>query len=85
MPKVKVNSTMDPEQVAKIDAYAKRMGLNRSAAITVLTNQALTYSDMFERLPQMLDVMDEIRGAKAQGSAPANAPSPCEPGRGGEP
>ena len=83
MPKVKVNSTMDPEQVAKIDAYAKRMGLNRSAAITVLTNQALAYTEMFERLPQMLDVMDEIRGARAQGSAPASAPPPSVPETGG--
>lgn len=83
MPKVKVNATMDPEHVAKIDAYAKRMGINRSAAITVLTNQALSYTEMFERLPQMLDVMDEIRGTRSQGSAPACAPSPSAPETGG--
>lgn len=51
----RINVSMEEEQIAKIDGYAKEMCISRSAAIAVLTGQALEYRQMFAALPEMMD------------------------------
>lgn len=64
----RINVSMDSSHIEKIDRYAEEMCLNRSAAITVLTAQALEYKDLLARLPDMLDMMKK---ASEGPSAPA--------------
>ena len=65
MAKVRVNATMDPETVARVDQYAERMGINRSAALSVLAGQALDTQDGIRALAEISAEIQRERG-KAQ-------------------
>lgn len=51
----RINVTMEESHIAKIDQYAKEMSISRSAAIAVLTGQALEYRQLIGSLPEMMD------------------------------
>lgn len=77
MAKVRVNATMEPETVARIDEYARKMGINRSAAICVLTGQALDGQDGIRALSQLADQMrkeeEQVKVSQSDQSAPPKA------------
>lgn len=45
--------------IEKLDDYAKSMDISRSAAIAVLVNQAMEYSNAINALPQMLKALEK--------------------------
>lgn len=67
MAKVRVNATMDQEHLARIDAYAEKMGINRSAAICVLTGQALDGQDGIRALAQLAEDVRQEQNNRIQG------------------
>ena len=67
--KVRINATLDPDHLARIDDYAARMGINRSAAICVLTAQALDGQDGIRAMAQLADDMRKGKHAKAEDPA----------------
>lgn len=69
MARVRVNATIDPEHLARIDAYAERMGINRSAAICVLTGQALDGQDGIRAITQFAEELRKEERAKGQDHA----------------
>lgn len=63
--KFRINATMDLDLLARIDAYGEKMGLNRSAAISVLAAQALDGQDGLRALVQLADDVRKEQQAKA--------------------
>lgn len=76
MAKVRVNATMDQEHLARIDAYAEKMGINRSAAICVLTGQALDGQDGIRALSHLVDEVRKEQQAMAS-QTDQSAPPPA--------
>lgn len=66
MARVRVNTTMDPDHLARIDSYAEKMGITRSAAICVLTGQALDGQDGIRALSQLAEDIRKEERLKAQ-------------------
>lgn len=64
----RLNVTMDENQIARIDKYAEEMCISRSAAIAVLTGQALEYRQMFAALPEMMDFVRRTTTPSAPGT-----------------
>lgn len=59
MAKRKVNVMLEESIIEKLDDYAKSMDISRSAAIAVLVNQAMEYSNAINALPQMLKALEK--------------------------
>ena len=59
MAKRKVNVMLEESIIEKLDDYAKSMDISRSAAIAVLVNQALEYSNAINALPRMLKALEK--------------------------
>jgi metal-responsive CopG/Arc/MetJ family transcriptional regulator len=57
----KVTISMQPEMHEKVDAYAKKIGINRSAAICVLISNALEQSEAVEFAGQLPTIMEEFQ------------------------
>ena len=78
MARTRINVTIDPEHLNRLDEYADRMGISRSAAICVLTAQALDGQAGIRALSKLADQMD-MEEARTKG----NAPPPSAPETGG--
>lgn len=61
MAKKRINITLEESVIEKIDNYAKNMDISRSAAIAILSNQAMDYSNAINALPQMLSVLEKVK------------------------
>lgn len=61
MAKKRINITLEESVLEKIDNYAKNMDISRSAAIAILSNQAMDYSNAINALPQMLSVLEKAK------------------------
>lgn len=61
MAKRKVNVMLEESIIEKLDDYAKSMDISRSAAIAVLVNQAMEYSNAINALPQMLKALEKAK------------------------
>lgn len=61
MAKKRINITLEESVLEKIDNYAKDMDISRSAAIAILSNQAMDYSNAINALPQMLSVLEKAK------------------------
>lgn len=69
MARVRVNATIDPDHLARIDAYAEKMGITRSAAICVLTGQALDGQDGIRAISLFAEELRKEDKAKGQDPA----------------
>ena len=49
---VKTSVSLSPKIVKKIDDYAEVLGLNRSATISVLVNQAFSYQEQVKEVAE---------------------------------
>ncbi len=72
--KVRINATMDPDHLARIDEYAERMGINRSAAICILTAQALDGQAGIRALSKLADQYEREEALARDGEV-VNAPA----------
>lgn len=61
MAKKRINITLEESVLEKIDNYAKDMDISRSAAIAILSNQAMDYSNAINALPQMLKALEKAK------------------------
>lgn len=61
MAKRKVNVMLEESIIEKLDDYAKSMDISRSAAIAVLVNQAMEYSNAINALPKMLKALEKSK------------------------
>lgn len=62
--RTRISLNLPSDMVDKIDSYAKSMNINRTAAITVLCNQALEYSDIVSSLPSLLELAKKEENSK---------------------
>lgn len=63
----RVNLNMPVELYNKVCGYSEKLGINITAGIIVLLNQALSNNSMIELMPVMFSVMNEIKnGAISQ-------------------
>ena len=49
---IKTSVSLSPKVVEKIDSYAEELGLNRSATISVLVNQAFNYQEQVKEVAE---------------------------------
>lgn len=61
MAKKKVNVMLEESVIEKLDDYAQNMDISRSAAIAVLVNQAIEYSNAISALPKMLETLEKAK------------------------
>lgn len=61
MSKKKVNVMLEESVIEKLDDYAQNMDISRSAAIAVLVNQAIEYSNAISALPKMLETLEKAK------------------------
>lgn len=61
MAKKRINITLEESVLDKIDNYAKNMDISRSAAIAILSNQAIEYSNAISALPKMLETLEKAK------------------------
>lgn len=59
MAKRRINITLEDNVIEKIDTYAKNMDISRSAAIAILSNQAIEYSNAINAIPQVLSALEK--------------------------
>lgn len=59
MAKRRINITLEDSVIDKIDTYAKNMDISRSAAIAILSNQAIEYSNAINAIPQVLSALEK--------------------------
>lgn len=63
-PRAKLSISMSPSMVEMVDTFAKSLGINRSAAISVLVTQAFEYKttvEMAKQIPNMLKEMQTVQ------------------------
>lgn len=56
---VKLSITMHPDVLSRVDAYASKMGIGRSAALAVLSTQALDGQDGIRAIGEMVEVFQQ--------------------------
>lgn len=56
--KIRVTVNLNQGMVENLDEYAERMGISRSAAVSVLINQAFNQENAFSVLERTLQYMD---------------------------
>lgn len=49
---IKTTISLSPKIMEKVDSYAEELGLNRSATISVLVNQAFSYQDQVREVAE---------------------------------
>lgn len=59
MAKRRINITLEDSVIEKIDTYAQNMDISRSAAIAILSNQAIEYSNAINAIPQVLSALEK--------------------------
>ena len=59
-----VSISMPVDVLAKLDVYAKRIGINRSAAITSLVAQALDQSSAIEIMAKLMEKYEDLENGK---------------------
>ena len=59
-----ISISMPVDILAKLDLYAKRIGINRSAAITTLVGQALDQNSAIEILAKLMEKYEELEQRK---------------------
>lgn len=56
----KLAVNVKPELIDKIDAYADKLNITRTAAVSVLISQALDFDASFEMLTELKKLSDKI-------------------------
>lgn len=59
-----VSISMPVDVLAKLDVYAKRLGINRSAAITSLVVQSLDQSSAIEIMAKLMEKYEDLENNK---------------------
>ena len=57
--KVKITMNIPEEMLVRIEAYAEKMSINRTAAMLVLCNMALDQQEMLAVMPKVLELAKE--------------------------
>lgn len=57
--KVKVTMNIPEEMLVRIETYAEKMSINRTAAMLVLCNMALDQQEMLAVMPKVLELAKE--------------------------
>ena len=59
-----ISISMPVDVLAKLDLYAKKIGINRSAAITTLVGQALDQNSAIDIMSRLMDKYEELEKRK---------------------
>ena len=57
--KSRVSLSLDNGIITEVDNYAKRMGINRSAAVSVLLNQQFMQQNTLDDIGKIMQMIDE--------------------------
>lgn len=61
LPKQRLSLTMDSDIVAKVDLYAKKTGISRSGAISVLVTQALNATNALDSINELNSMIKDVQ------------------------
>lgn len=61
MAKIRLNMNLDDEIVSKVDEEAKRMGLNRTSAISMMIAQYLNQQEALKAVNKMNDIAELLK------------------------
>lgn len=61
----RINMNLSDDLVKKIDSYAKDMGINRSAAISVLISTQLQQQDALGTIKSLVEIVDKEQENKS--------------------